>query len=312
MLRFAIIGTGYRSEFYARAAKLSKDLTVLGWLCRNEEKKIKLNEKYGIYTFIDPNELYTMNLDFVVVCVDKAHMNEVSIEYAKKGFNVLMETPCGTNTQEINQFEEAITNYPIQVAEQYTHTPYIKALIKAVNSNIIGNITTLTLSYAHMYHAISIARSLLKTNSEIKNIYGSSYDTLVTRTVDRYSTFTDGTLINTKLDNLVIEYTDNKILFYNFTSESYRSPIRNRYINIRGTRGEIINDTIYYLDQNNIPKTKKIRYNHTSLSDEYAIKDMLLKMKDYINKGIEVYPNKYAIQDAKNTLIMEETLRRKK
>ena len=47
MLRFAIIGTGYRSEFYARAAKLSKDLVVAGWLARNEEKKIKLNEKYG-------------------------------------------------------------------------------------------------------------------------------------------------------------------------------------------------------------------------------------------------------------------------
>ena len=312
MLRFAIIGTGYRSEFYARAAKLSKDLVVAGWLARNEEKKIKLNEKYGIYTFIDPNELYSMNLDFVVVCVDKAHMNEVSIEYAKKGFNVLMETPCGTNLDEINRFEEAIKDYHIQVAEQYTHTPYIKALIKAVDSNIIGDITTLSLSYAHMYHAISIARSLLKTNSEIKNIYGSSYNTLVTRTIDRYHTFTDGTLINARQDNLVIEYTDNLVLFYNFTSESYRSPIRNRYINIRGTRGEIINDTIYYLDQNNIPQTKKIRYNHKALSDEYAIKEMLLKMKDYINKCIEVYPNEYALNDAKCALIMEETLRSKK
>lgn len=39
MLRFAIIGTGYRSEFYARAQKLSSDLCLAGWLARNEEKR---------------------------------------------------------------------------------------------------------------------------------------------------------------------------------------------------------------------------------------------------------------------------------
>ncbi len=57
-----------------------------------------------------------------------------------------------------------------------------------------------------------------------------------------------------------------------------------------------------------MPSKKKIRYNHTLLSDEYAIKDMLLKMKDYINKGIEVYPNSFAIEDAKNAIIMEKVL----
>lgn len=312
MLRFAIIGTGYRSEFYARAQKLSSDLCLAGWLARNEEKKKMLSDKYSIYTFTDPNELYNLNLDFVVVCVDKPHMNETSIEYAKKGFNVLMETPCGTSSEEIERFEETIKNYHIQIAEQYTHTPYIKALIKAVNSNILGDITSLSLSYAHMYHAQSIARSLLKTNGIIKNLYGSSYNTQITRTRDRYNTYTDGAVIDNKTDNLVIEYTDNKVLYYNFTSEEYRSPIRNKYINIRGTRGEIINDTIYYLDSNNMPKQTRIRYNHTVLSDEYAIKEMLLKMKDYIKKGIEVYPNEYAINDAKNALIMEETLERNK
>ncbi len=36
--------------------------------------------------------------------------------------------------------------------------------------------------------------------------------------------------------------------------------IRNRYLNIRGTRGEIINDKLYYLNEDNIACTQNIDY----------------------------------------------------
>ena len=43
-MRFAIVGTGYRSEFYARASKLDKNLELVLWLARNKEKKEKLEK----------------------------------------------------------------------------------------------------------------------------------------------------------------------------------------------------------------------------------------------------------------------------
>lgn len=307
MLKFALVGTGYRSEFYAKASISNKSLELVCWLCRNEEKLNKLHDKYGLHTSICEEEMLNLNPDFIVVCVDKQSILKTAIYYAKKGFPILMETPCALSYQDIEDYNNAIKDgLKIQVAEQYIKTPYISCLINEINSNIIGEVESLTLSYAHDYHAISIAREILK--SRVKNICGSSYIFKTTRYKDRYNTYHDGLVIDSKEVHLTLEYYNKKVLFYNFTSEEYRSPIRNRYINVRGSRGEIINDIIYYLDNDNIFKTKKIKYNHKIDGDLYAIKKILLGMKKYIKYGIEIYNNNNALEDSYISIKMAEAI----
>ena len=307
MLRFALVGTGYRSEFYAKAAKYTKSLDIVCWLCRNEEKLNKLRDKYNIHTSMNEMEMLNLKPDFIVVCVDKQHILKTAIYYAKKGFPILMETPCALSYQDLEDYKNAIKDgLKIQVAEQYIRTPYISSLINEINSNIIGDTISLTLSYAHDYHAISIAREILK--SSVKTISGDSYNFKITRYKDRYNTYHDGLIIDSKETHLTLEYYNQKVLFYNFTSEEYRSPIRNRYINVRGSRGEIINDIIYYLDNDNIFKTKKIKYNHKIDSDLYAIKKILLSMKKYIKNGIEIYNNNNALEDSYISIKMAEAV----
>ena len=108
-----------------------------------------------------------------------------------------------------------------------------------------------------------------------------------------------------------MEYADGKTAFYDFMSDQYRSPIRNRYINLRGTRGEIINDTVYYLDKDNLAACKKLDitnpYGYAGLSeDEAAITGILLGMKEYVDTGKEVYPMDEALYDAYMGILMCE------
>lgn len=306
-MRFAIVGTGYRSEFYARASKLDKNLELVLWLARNKEKKEKLEKLYNIHTSIDENELISLKPDFVVVCVDKASLLDVSIHYASLGFPVLMETPCANTLSDLEKFKDALNRgLKIQVAEQYTKTKFINTLSRIINSNIIGEVTSLTLSYAHEYHAISIARLLL-TKATPQRIIGIKQNTSITRTKDRYNTYFDGVLINNETNSLIIEYKDSKVLNYIFTSEEYRSPIRKQYINVFGTRGEILGNKLYYLDSKNKPQVKYIKTKIEN-TDEYAINIILNNMKDYIEKGIEVYKNEDAINDAYIAIKMREAL----
>lgn len=306
-MRFAVVGTGYRSEFYARAAKQDKNLELVLWLARNKEKKEKLEKLYNIHTSTDENELINLKPNFIVVCVDKLSLLDVSIHYASLGFPVLMETPCANSIEDLEKFKNAINKgLKIQVAEQYTKTKYISELSRIVKSNILGEVTSLTLSYAHEYHAISIARELLST-SKVHRIVGIKQNTSITRTKDRYNTYNDGTIINNETNSLIIEYKDSKVLNYIFTSEEYRSLIRKQYINVFGTRGQILGRNIYYLDSYNKPQEKYIRTKIEN-SDEYAINIILNKMKDYIEKGIEVYKNEDAIQDAYLAIKMREAL----
>ena len=94
-------------------------------------------------------------------------------------------------------------------------------------------------------------------------------------------------------------------------SDQYRSEIRNRYLNIRGTRGEIINDRLYYLNEDNIACTQNIDYKNpyekfNLTEDESAIAAILFGMMDYINTGKEIYPMKEAVEDAYLSILMNQ------
>lgn len=46
--------------------------------------------------------------------------------------------------------------------------------------------------------------------------------------------------------------------WYDFDSEQYRSPIRKNTLKVQGVRGELIDDCVYYLDENNEGQTGRI------------------------------------------------------
>jgi hypothetical protein len=313
MIRFAVIGTGWRSEFYARIAKALPDkFEMVAWLCRNEEKRERLNHKYGIYTTMSEDEVERLNPDFIVCAVNKASISDITIYWSQKGFPVLSETPAAINVDMIKTIKKALDNgAKLQVAEQYFLEPTIAGIIDEIDNGTIGEPVSVTISAMHDYHAVSVIRKLLKTGLEEVCLTGKSFDMRVANTKTRYETLTDGKIVECKEKHLILEYKSGKVAFYDFMSEQYRSPIRNRYINVRGTRGEIINDTVYYLDNNNLGAVKKIAikrdFDGTGLNDdEIAITKLMLSMKEYIESGKEVYPMEEALYDAYIAILMDE------
>lgn len=133
----------------------------------------------------------------------------------------------------------------------------------------------------------------------------------VTNTKTRYETLTDGQVVDKEEKHLIMEYESGKIAFYDFMSDQYRSEIRNRYLNVRGTRGEIINDKLYYLNKSNIVCSKNIDYKNPYATfnltqDEAAITDILFGMMNYINTGKEIYPMREALEDAYLSILMNQ------
>jgi predicted dehydrogenase len=313
MIRFAVVGTGWRSEFYARIAKALPDkFEMVAWLCRNEEKLERLNRKYGIYTTMSEAEIERLNPDFIVCAVNKASISDVALYWARKGIPVLSETPAALDLDMIKLMKKEVDNgAKIQVAEQYFIEPTIAGIIDEIDKGTIGEPVSVTISAMHDYHAVSVIRRMLKTGLEDVCITGKSFDMKVTNTKTRYETLTDGKIVGCKEKHLILEYKSGKVAFYDFMSEQYRSPIRNRYINVRGTRGEIINDTVYYLDSDNLGTVKKIDvkrdFEGTGLiDDEIAIAKIMLRMKEYVESGTEAYPMDEALYDAYIAILMDE------
>lgn len=329
MIKYGILGAGWRSEFYLRIADLLPDtFKVSGIFIRNKEKQKEFSEKYNVNICPTLEELLKTDFDFIVSCVNKTGICDTVRELGSKNIPLLTETPIGTSLDEIDDFLSGIKqDWRVQVAEQFHFQPRNQAIKAVIESGILGDITQVQLSCCHDYHAASLIRFFLNTGDEMPE---ASAFTLPD-TVNRYNS--RGGLLSkpeavTAEEKLVILKFKNKTALYDFNYEQYFSDIRASRIVIRGTNGEIINDRCtylkegiphsFYLQRNfhganesldgftlvNITAEGNILYENpfksARLSDEeIAIATCLLNMKRYIDTGIPFYSLREAALDSK-------------
>jgi len=313
MIRFAVIGSGWRSLFYVRIAKaMPQHFQMCALLCRTKEKAQKFAEEFQIFTTCDENEIIEKKPDFIVSAVSKVNMYEACMHWLSLGFPVLSETPIALTEERLKTvWQKCLNGAKLQVAEQYFLFPSYQQIIRTIESGMIGTPVSMTVSAMHDYHATSIIRRMLQVGLADAVISGKKFSFPVTDTKTRYETLTDGKVVEKEEKHLILEYANGKVAFYDFLSDQYRSRIRNRYLNVRGTRGEIINDTVYYLDTHHLPDTKKITYFNPYAElglneDETAIAGILFGMAEYIKTGKEIYPMREALEDAYLSILMNK------
>ena len=331
-VRYAVVGSGWRSLFYIRIAKALPEIFELtALLCRSREKADHFRKEYGIRAVTDDREVMDSYPDFIVSAASENSIAETAAKWASRGFPVLSETPAGLSLEQLKMLWDLYENSGccIQIAEQYQFYPRYSSIIRLVQSGILGEPVSLDISAMHGCHAASMIRCLLGTDLEEVRITGRTFSHPVTETRTRYEVLTSGTITKKGQAHAILEFESGKTAFYDFLPEQYRSPIRSRAVRLRGTRGEICNDMVYYLDSDNLPiqaplltRSNPISGEVLSVSfgekplyspvfgvcglpeDETAIARMLVGMKEYITGGPEIYPFRYALEDAYLALLM--------
>lgn len=345
--RFIIVGSGWRSLYYVRIAKaLPERFELCAMLCRTEEKARRMAAENGIYTTISEAECMAMKPDVVVVVVNKASIAEVSVHWLENGFCVLSETPAALDLPMLDRLWELHTRgCRLVVNEQYRLYPIYRALLSVSESGILGEKDCLNCSLAHEYHGASLMRALLGLHqSEQFSVTAKTYEFPTAETLTRYESFTDGHVAMKKRTVATFEFRNGKVAFYDFDSEQYRSPIRRNTLRLQGVRGEIIDNTVHYLDSENMPvssqmnvSTRKVRtcYDNPNLSlveevtgidfegkntyepefglcglaqDETAMATMLERTALYAKGGLSPYPLEEALQDAYTAILMQKAV----
>ena len=345
-IRFVIVGSGWRSLYYVRIAKaLPQIFELCAMYCRTEEKAQKMAKEHHIHTTTSIEECMNYRPDFVVVVVNKSSIAEVSMEWMRRGFTVLCETPAAMDVETLNQLWDMHNQgYKLVVAEQYISYPEYSALLKVVGRNLVGEPDCLNISLAHEYHGASLMRALLNVASDTDfTVSAKTYQFPTTETLTRYDSFKDGRIANKKRTVATFEFANGKVALYDFDSEQYRSPIRKNTLKLQGSRGEIINHTVYYLDEHNEPQISEIRmekrlveteYENPNLhyveevtgvhfeddqvytpefglcglaQDETAVASLMRRTAAYSNgDAAEPYPLKDALQDAYMAILLRE------
>lgn len=335
MISFAVIGSGWRAEFYGRIARQNPKLfSCVGMLCRTEEKAELLRQK-GCPGVCREEEILAARPAFVVSAVTKGQSLPVIRHWLEQGFPVLTETPAACTYEDLCALWELHRQgYKLAVAEQYIRYPIIAAGLRAVESGKIGTPRELMLSLCHDHHASSVIRHMLQlTRNPLPDftVRAWAQTNPVERTDSRYGPITDGSIAQSRRVHAAFTYPEGKTAFYDFDSTQYHSMIRRRHIDLRGERGQWYDTSILYTDEAHRPCEEKLtadpipgyplltiseavdRSWHPDIrmengQDEYAIATMLMDMERYLACGPEPYPVEEALEDAYTWLQLSKAL----
>lgn len=262
MYRFALIGGGWRAEFYARAALALPDrFSLIGTWMRNPEKNAEWTRRFGGRAAGSIKELAAMNPEFIVVSLPTETQVEMLEELLSYNIPLLLETPLGRSAEALEKVRRisAGRTHLINTAEQYLEWPLYRAWTEIINAGLIGNVNSVSISALHGYHAASLIRAYLGAGFGKCRAIGQSLEYPIVKTGDRGGVVTGNEMQKYRRDIVSLTFENGKHALYDFTGEQYHSLIRERHAIIDGDRGQIDWDTVRYVTKDGIAVTQKIQ-----------------------------------------------------
>ncbi len=333
-MKVGIIGSGGRSRLYLDALKrLPDDFEVCMMRFRTQEKADRFAKEYGIPVTTSVDELKASKPDFIVDVVNRPDVGKVALDFLYDDIPILAETPPAESMEEClslwNLTQERKSK--MLVAENYFAEPGFAAKIEAARRGYLGDVQTVTVSNTHEYHAISVMRLLLDTLYTPLTVIGKKFGVDLTITQDKDGNpIRDGRVQNVERYHMLLNFANGKTGIYDFAIAQYWSSIRSRYFMAQGSKGEMKDDEIWFLDKNYDPKHSRFQNVVSDSGDLVCIKidddvvytnellktkgvgknlgicNMLLNMKKYLETGDCPYPFASAMQDTYITQLFLE------
>lgn len=109
MIRFGVLGSGYRASLYFRIAKaLPEQFEICMVLCHSEESACRVKEKFDFPVTCKDEDMINSKPDFVVSAVTKTLMCDTVEKWLNIGIPVLSETPVSLDNGRLFQVWENI------------------------------------------------------------------------------------------------------------------------------------------------------------------------------------------------------------
>lgn len=245
--RYAVVGRGWRAEFFLRLAALMPDrFAVTGVLTRTAAPD--LEARYGVPTFRRLDDLVAAERpDFAITSVPW-DVNPGMVEaLVGVGVPVLSETPPAPDLDGLRQLWAHVGGSRlVQVAEQYLLLPHHAARLAAVHDGVLGTATSAQVSSTHLYHAVSIIRGMLGVRFEPAVVSARAFTAPLADPLTPAGWRSDDTPRDATTTIATIDF-GGRMGLYDFTDNQWWNPLRADRIIVRGSRGELVDDRIVRL-----------------------------------------------------------------
>jgi predicted dehydrogenase len=178
-IRFAIVGTGKRSDYLygPLLTTLSDEVKLVGVWGRSEKKAQALGEKFRAPWFTDLERLRDeARPQACVVAVAYAANGEVGRRVVELGLNALLETPIAHALADADAIisEARAQNLKIEVAEQYYRRPMERLKRALIDTGLFGQVlVAYNDCMGHGYHGVSLIRSYIGLENPVETVSGA-------------------------------------------------------------------------------------------------------------------------------------------
>ncbi|UJF32481.1 Gfo/Idh/MocA family protein [Paenibacillus hexagrammi] len=341
-ITFGIIGgAGFRAQYFYRIAQALPHLfRISGSVVRDEAKRTQMEQEWRVPAYPTLQDMLRAERpDYVVVSVSWTACYEYLFQLAELGIPALAETPPAPDLEGLKKLHTNLTSQGarIQVAEQYQFHPLQMARLALIQSGQLGEVSETTVSISHLYHAVSLIRTMLGIGFEDVSIKAMRFTSKWVAGPTRSGPPQEERIIPSKRDLAWLNFGD-KLGIYDFTQDQHRSWTRSNHLSVRGERGEIFDTSVRSLADHATPiymDLKRINRGEAEnaegyflkgilagerwvyenpfaparlYDDEIAIATCLLKMGEYAAGGSSFYGLPEASQDHYLGMLMEEAI----
>ncbi|HEX5403946.1 MAG TPA: Gfo/Idh/MocA family oxidoreductase, partial [Pseudonocardiaceae bacterium] len=255
-----VVGSGWRAEFFLRlAGQLPDHFRATGLVTRSAERGAAITARWGVPCFPTVTELLSKTKqDVVIPCVPWPVTPEVTIELVEHNAKVLAETPPAPDADGLRALWDRVgATDRVQVAEQYMLMPGHAARAKA--AAVIGEPTSVQVSSTHLYHAVSMIRSLLGVGFTPARVTAQHFTAGLADPINPQGWTDDLTPKQATTTIATIDF-GGRMGLYDFTDNQWWNPLRGRRIVIRGSLGEIIDDRVVrVVDERTVVESHLVR-----------------------------------------------------
>jgi predicted dehydrogenase len=260
-IRFGVVGSGWRTQFFLRLARMAPEhLAVSGVVTRTAERGAEIEATWEVPTFRAlPDLAAATKPDFVVASVPWPVTPQVITDAVALGLHVLAETPPAPDAAGLRELWNVVgASGRVQVAEQYLLMPGHAARLAVLREGIIGDVTSVQVSSTHLYHATSMIRHMLGVGFEPATVIARTFRAPLVNPLspDGWTRSDEPEDIETTI--AMLDLGAGRSALYDFTDNQWWNPLRARRIVIRGSRGEIVDDSVVRLTDPTTPVTSML------------------------------------------------------
>ena len=289
-IRFAIIGSGWRSEFHIRMAKAAPDrLQVVAVVTETDAEAERIAARWGVKTFRTIAEALAQKPEFVISAVGWPAMPVIVRELVAAGAKVLAETPPAPVLEGLRSlWHDVGATGRVQVGEQYTRMPGHASRLAVTQAGTIGTVNSVEIASTHLYHAVSLVRAFLGVDMDSVVVNARTFTAPLADPLAFKGWVKDPKPEPRTTTIATLDFGGGRMGLYNFVENQWWNPLLARRIVIRGTLGEMVDDTVTRLTSEG-PVTSPIVYRRTGV-------DMNLEGNEVVHASFDgkvIYRNQW-------------------